>query len=405
MSSKIRKDSLNTDLSEPAPIPKIGIDRATEIMRSGRLFRYGEFQNGKSEVASLEREFSQYIGSRYAVATNSCGSAMFIGLKSTGVVPGDKVLVNTFTLAPVPGAIAHAGANPVFIESDENCRLDLNDLQHKAKSGAKLLLLSHMRGHIADMDKVQEICKTYEIRLIEDCAHTLGARWNRKASGTFGNAACFSLQTFKHINAGEGGILTTDDDDIAAQAILYAGSYMLYAQNGARPPLKVFERHKRLIPNFSLRMHEVTAAVARPQIDMLEERAKAWKKRYKWLVNFLGEIKHVRLPDRDLKEDFIPSSIQFFLDNLSANAISDILDHCHRRGLDIKWFGSPIPQGFTSTWEDWKYIADNQNLPYTQTMLHSLCDMRIPLTIKKAECRLIAQILNEAITLVESSRK
>ena len=403
MSSKIRKDSLNTDLSEPAPIPKIGIDRATEIMRSGRLFRYGEFQNGKSEVASLEREFSQYIGSRYAVATNSCGSAMFIGLKSVGVVPGDKVLVNTFTLAPVPGAISHAGANPVFIESDENCRLDLNDLQHKAKSGAKLLLLSHMRGHIADMDKVQEICKTYEIRLIEDCAHTLGARWNRKASGTFGNAACFSLQTFKHINAGEGGILTTDDDDIAAQAILYAGSYMLYAQNGARPPLEVFERHKRLIPNFSLRMHEVTAAVARPQIDMLEERAKAWQKRYKWLVDFLGEIEHIRLPDRDLKEDFIPSSIQFFLDNLSADAISNILDHCRRRGLDIKWFGNPIPQGFTSTWEDWKYIADNQTLPYTKTMLHSLCDMRIPLTIKKAECRLIAQILNEAITLVESS--
>ncbi|MBJ89642.1 MAG: aminotransferase [Woeseia sp.] len=403
MSSKIQKDSLNIDLSEPASIPKIGIDRAIEIMRSGRLFRYGEFKNGKSEVASLEREFSQYIGSRYAVATNSCGSAMFIGLKSAGVVPGDKVLVNTFTLAPVPGAISHAGANPVFIESDENCRLDLNDLQHKAKSGAKLLLLSHMRGHIADMDKVQEICKTYEIRLIEDCAHTLGARWNRKASGTFGNAACFSLQTFKHINAGEGGILTTDDDDIAAQAILYAGSYMLYAQNGARPPLEVFERHKRLIPNFSLRMHEVTAAVARPQIDMLEERAKAWKKRYKWLADFLGEIEHVRLPDRDLKEDFIPSSIQFFLDNLSAEAISDILDHCRRRGLDIKWFGNPIPQGFTSTWEDWKYISDNQNLPYTQTMLHSLCDMRIPLTIKKAECRLIAQILNEAITLVESS--
>ncbi len=178
---------------------------------------------------------------------------------------------------------------------------------------------------------------------------------------------------------------------------------MLYAQNGARPPLEVFERHKRLIPNFSLRMHEVTAAVARPQIDMLEERAKAWKKRYKWLADFLGEIEHVRLPDRDLKEDFIPSSIQFFLDNLSAEAISDILDHCRRRGLDIKWFGNPIPQGFTSTWEDWKYISDNQNLPYTQTMLHSLCDMRIPLTIKKAECRLIAQILNEAITLVESS--
>ena len=160
MSSKIQKDSLNIDLSEPASIPKIGIDRAIEIMRSGRLFRYGEFKNGKSEVASLEREFSQYIGSRYAVATNSCGSAMFIGLKSAGVVPGDKVLVNTFTLAPVPGAISHAGANPVFIESDENCRLDLNDLQHKAKSGAKFLLLSHMRGHIEDIDKVQEICKT-----------------------------------------------------------------------------------------------------------------------------------------------------------------------------------------------------------------------------------------------------
>jgi dTDP-4-amino-4,6-dideoxygalactose transaminase len=276
--------ALDKDLSDPVSVPESSIERAVEIMRSGRLFRYGEFEGGISEVAALEREFADFMGSHYAVAMNSCGSTMFIALKCAGVKPGDKVLVNAFTLAPVPGAIEHAGAQPVFVQCTADCLVDLADLEHKAQAGAKAFLMSHMRGYIADMDAVTDICSRHGVILIEDCAHTMGAKWDGRRSGSFGAIACFSLQTFKHVNAGEGGILTTDDEDVAAQAILYSGSYMLYAQNGTPPIEAAFERHKYTTPNFSMRMQELTAALARPQIAMLGDRAARWRQSYDLLA-------------------------------------------------------------------------------------------------------------------------
>ena len=388
---------LTRDLSDPVAIPEEGIDRAVDIMRSGRLHRYGEFAGGESEVAQLERDFASYMGCKYAVAMNSCGSSIFIALKCAGVRPDDQILVNAFTLAPVPGAIEHAGARPLFIECDDGCRMNLDDLRSKANIGAKFLLMSHMRGHIADMDAIAEICEQNGILLIEDCAHTLGAKWNDELSGSFGDVACFSLQSFKHLNAGEGGVLTTNDEDIAAMAILYSGSYMLYEQHGARPSSNVFERYRDNIPNLSMRMHELTAAIARPQLAMLEQRAKKWKKRYELLATRLGAIRNVRIPERPDQEDFVPSSIQFFLIDIDISLIPAVLEACAARGVDFKWFGSPSPQGFTSTWENWCYVRDQQALPHTRAMLDRLCDMRIPLSLTSDDCALIAEILQDAI--------
>ncbi|MBT8079415.1 MAG: aminotransferase class I/II-fold pyridoxal phosphate-dependent enzyme [Gammaproteobacteria bacterium] len=389
--------SLRRDLSDPLPIPDAGIDKAIEIMRSGRLFRYGEFSGGASEVALLERDFAALLGRRYAAAFNSCGSAIFVALKCVGIQPGDSVLVNGFTLAPVPGAIEHAGAKPVFVECADECRIDLQDLESKAAGGARVLLMSHMRGHLADMDAVVAICERAGIVLVEDCAHTLGARWNGRLSGTFGSISCFSLQSFKHINAGEGGVLVTDDDDIAAQAILYSGSYMLYAQNGARPDLEVFERYKRDIPNLSLRMHELTAAVARPQLDLLASRVRQWARNYDLLARLLDEINEVQVAQRLRGEDYVGSSIQFRILSLAPGQICNVLDACGKRGVDIKWFGRNEAQGFTSTWRDWRYVCDPQDLSQTTRMLERLCDMRIPIDLDREEAGIIAQIISEEI--------
>ena len=155
----------------------------------------------------------------------------------------DPVLSSAFTLAPVPGAIAHASARAVLVEMTDDCTIDMGDLERKAAgSGAKVLLLSHMRGHISDLTAVAALCERLGIALIEDCAHTMGAHWDGRPTGTFGAIGCFSAQTYKHINSGEGGLLVTDDDDIAAQVILMSGSYMLYGQHPLRPADAVFER-------------------------------------------------------------------------------------------------------------------------------------------------------------------
>lgn len=390
---------LDKDLSDPVSIPQSGIDRANEIMRSGRLFRYGEFSGGESEVAALEREFAEYLSCSYAAALNSCGSAMFVALKSVGVTAGDKVLVNAFTLAPVPGAIEHAGAQPIFVESDENYCVSLEDLESKAREGAKAFLMSHMRGHIADMDAVTKICADNDILLIEDCAHTLGASWDNRLSGLFGHVACFSLQSFKHINAGEGGILTTNDADIAAKAILYSGSYMLYAQNGARPSLDVFEKYRDDIPNFSMRMHELTAAVARPQIALLAERSDRWRAIYGTLSESLNKVSGISVPDRCRAEAFVPSSIQFSMTGLEKGEFPAFLSFCKEHGVDIKWFGAPEAIGFTSAPRHWNYIVNKRLLTVTTSILDSLCDIRIPQSLTAEDCADIVQIIEEALLI------
>ena len=387
---------LRRDLSEAAPIPEDGVQRAVEIMRGGRLTRYGEFGGSGSEVAALERDFADYMGSRYALAVNSGGAALFIALLCAGVQRGDRVLVNAFTLAPVPGAVAHAGAEPVYVECNDRYLVDLDDLDHKAGLGARVLLLSHMRGHIADMDAVAAICRRHDLVLVEDCAHTLGAHWGDTPSGRFGRFGCFSLQSYKHINAGEGGLLITDDEDAAARAVLYSGSYMHYGQNGAAPGQEVFARHDRSTPNLSCRMHEVTAALARPQIALLGERGAAWKQRYGTLAGLFRAIDGVAVPERDPRERFIGSSIQFSLTGMSGHRIRRVVDWCAARNVDIKWFGNARPQGFTGTFEHWRYVQP-QKLDRTRAMLQGLCDMRIPLSLTEEDCRLIAATLAEAV--------
>ena len=217
----------------------------------------------------------------------------------------------------------------------------------------------------------------------------------RRLTGTFGRIGCFSTQTFKHLNSGEGGLLVTDEDDIAAKAILYSGSYMLYGQHGARPPLEVFDRHKRNIPNLSMRMSSLAAAVVRPQLGLLEERARIWNDRYAALADGLAGIEHIHLPPRHAKEEFVASSIQFSLVGMSIGQIERFLEGCDGRGVHIKWFGRAEPLGFTSLYEHWRYIREPQRLPETLGVLGALCDMRIPLSLTREDCRTIAAIIAE----------
>lgn len=392
------------DLSQSEPIPDAAIEQAVALMRSGRLHRYGEQGAGTPEPSLLEQEYAAYVGARYCVAVNSCGAAMFLALKALGVQPGAKVLTSSFTLAPVPGAIAHAGASAVLVETRDDYTTDLADLERKAaNSGARVFLLSHMRGHITDLRAVQDICKRHRIALVEDCAHTMGARWDGQHTGTFGRIGCYSSQTYKHINSGEGGLLVTDDDDLAAQLILMSGCYMMYDQHVLRPPAEVFERWRYVTPNFSMRMSNLAAALLRPQLALLPGRADRWRRIYDDLAQALAAVPQVRLPVRDAREDFVPSSIQFSLD-LSPLQIERFLAECEARGLYVKWFGLRVPTAFTSHFGHWHYLAEQPPMPQSQGVLRQLLDLRTPVSLTPEDCRLIGQIVQVAAAAAAAHR-
>ncbi len=396
---------LARDLTEPEPIPEAGIARACELMRSGRLFRYGEMGADQNDVALLEEEFAAFVGRRYCVAVNSGGAALCLALKVLDLQPGEPVLVNGFTLAPVPGAILHAGGRPVLVEVGPDYVIDCEDLRAKARaSGARILLLSHMRGHIADMDAVTAACDELGLLLVEDCAHALCAAWDGRAIGTFGAAAAFSAQTYKHLNAGEGGFLVLDDDDRIARAILHSGSYMLHAQHRSAPPAEVIAAWEEQTPNFSMRMTALAAALLRPQLHDLPRRAARWNAIHDSLGAAIARSQHVRLPPRSPKERYGATSVQFSLLGFDEAEIAAVLDRCAARGLPIKWFGAGRQRGFTSAPRHWRYAGEQGAMAQTHAILAGLCDIRTPLSLTDEDCDLAAEILREAIETVVSAR-
>ncbi len=319
---------------------------------------------------------------------------MYLALKSAGVKSGDTVLCNAYTLAPVPGAIENSGAAIELVDIVDDYTIDLNDLEIKAAApDVKWFLLSHMRGHITNMDRIMELCNNHDLILIEDCAHTMGALWDKKKSGSFGKVACFSTQTYKHMNSGEGGLLVTDDPDLIARAIIYSGSYMLYERHTSRPDMAVFENLRTMVPNYSCRMDNLRAALLRPQLRVLDHQCERWNKRYRFLEQELNKIDGITCPQRDAREDYVGSSIQFSLTGQNDKTIQAFLVQCLEQGVELKWFGNKEPVGFTSAYASWKYFGKLPLLAQTDRILAVMCDMRIPLTFTLEDCSLIIEII------------
>ena len=379
-------------------IPEEAIYAAVEVMRSGRLHRYNVAEGEAGDVAHLEREFAAFLGSKYCLAVASGGYAIATALRALGVGLGCKVLTNAFTLAPVPGAIASVGAEPLYVGVTEDLVIDLEDLKEKAEQ-ADFLLLSHMRGHICDMDALMQICEQSNIHVIEDCAHTMGAKWRNTWSGRYGIIGCYSTQTYKHINSGEGGFLISDDAQVMARAIVLSGSYMLYDKHLAAPDSKLFEKIRYETPNISGRMDHLRASILRPQLRHLNAQCKRWNVRYKTLENGLKDTPGLRIIQRPIQEAYVGSSIQFLLLDWNSDAIGDVIERCAARGVELKWFGSKEPVGFTSRYDSWTYVQSNA-MPKTDRILAALLDMRIPLTFSIEDCVLIANIVRSEIGAV-----
>ena len=393
----MEKPVFTGNFTQQEPIPEAAIAAALDVMRSGRLHRYNLLPGDEGEVAALEREFAAFTGARFALAVASGGYAMSCAMRAIGVQAGDKILSNGWTLAPVPGAIASLGAIPVFVETTQDLTIDLDDLAHKAReSGARVLLLSHMRGHICDMDRLMTIARAHDLQVIEDCAHTMGAAWRGVASGRHGVVGCYSTQTYKHINSGEGGLIVSDDPEIMARAVVLSGSYMLYGKHTAAPPVEMFENVKYETPNISGRMDHLRAAILRPQLAALPQQVARWNALYRMLEAGLRNISGLRVIERPPQESIVGSSFQFLLPDWPADRMRALLAACAARGVELKWFGAAEPVAFTSRYDSWRY-APPQRLPRTDAILAGLIDMRLPLTFSEADVRMIAEIIRDEV--------
>ena len=383
------------DLTRQEELPREAIEAVHAVLESGRLHRYEPISEAEPEATALERDYADWQGTPYCLALASGGQALQIALRAAGVRPGDPVLANAFTLAPVPGAIAAVGAEALLVEIDEELVIDLDDLARKANQ-ARVLMLSHMRGHQCDMDALMRVADEYSLTVIEDCAHTMGATWRGIRSGNFGRAGCFSTQSYKHINSGEGGLLTSTDPEFMARAILLSGSYMLYERHGARPPLEAFNNVRLNTPNMSARMDNVRAAMLRPQLPRLDANIRRWNRIHDRIAQGIAQSPAIRLPRRAPEECYVGSSLQFAVPGMTPAQGNTLVTDAAERGIALKWFGASEPVGYTSSYHSWEYLPP-QSLPRTRHVLGELIDLRLPLTLADDDCDLIAAHIRAAV--------
>jgi dTDP-4-amino-4,6-dideoxygalactose transaminase len=285
--------------TEPFPAYNtIGVEEeeaVLRVLRSGKLSTYlgtwhSDFYGG-SEVQSLEKEWAEYFNVKHAISVNSATSGLYAAVGAIGINPGDEVIVSAYTMSASATAILIYGGIPVFadIEEDYYC-LDINSIKEKITSKTKAIMIVDIFGQPYDADAINALAKEHNLKVIEDAAQAPNAKYGEKYAGTLGDIGVYSLNYHKHIHCGEGGIIVTDDDELAlklqlirnhAEAVIGAKGY----------------HHKDELINmvgFNYRMTEIEASIAREQLKKLPMLSDKRIENVKYLERSISKIPAIR---------------------------------------------------------------------------------------------------------------
>ncbi|MCH7604792.1 DegT/DnrJ/EryC1/StrS family aminotransferase [Patescibacteria group bacterium] len=212
-------------------------------------------------VEQFEHAFAEKIGTRYAVACNSGGSALFLALWALGVKEGDEVIVPDFTMAATANAVIQCGARPVFVDAEwDTCNINPTLVAEKVSERTKVILPVHIYGHPVDISPILQIASQKNIKVVEDAAECHGGEYRARRVGSLGHCACFSFYGTKIVTTGEGGAITTDDSSLADELKRLRGYYFSKAGDFL---------HKKL--GFNLRMSSLEAAFGLGQLERWDE--------------------------------------------------------------------------------------------------------------------------------------
>ena len=385
------------DTYSAEPIPESAKVEIERLLQSGDLFRYTAAKD--APVSLLEAEFAALMGTRYALAVSSCSAAIFLAIKALDLPRGARILIPAFTFAAVPSAVVHADCQPVLVEVGANYRIDIEDFSAKL-AGADAVLISHMRGHTSDMDQILALCQAAGIPVIEDAAHSLGTLWHGRRIGTLGKVGCFSFQSYKLVNAGEGGMLITDDPEIAARTVIMSGAY---EQNWKKHPgfQNSYGHWQNRLPLYNMRMQNLSAAVIRPQLPEIERRVVDGRRNHDLVAALLNDSGMLHVPTPLPGEERAPDSIQFnLIGDWSDDQAQAFLREAATTGVSVQVFG--LSEGNARAYWNWQFLGDLPDLPMTRSMLMRACDVRLPARLTEPDLQFIATALIEAAKVAKS---
>ena len=198
--------------------PCLGDEEAQEILDTLRSTWIG---TGPKTI-KFEQMFAEYVQSKHALAVNSCTAALHLGLLAAGIGPGDEVITSPLTFAATANVIVHTGARPVFADIDPvTLNIDPQAIERAITPRTKAIIPVHFGGLSCEMDEIMSLAKQHKLAIIEDAAHAVGTRYRGRMIGGLGNVACFSFYANKNLTTGEGGMVTTDSDEVANKVEIF----------------------------------------------------------------------------------------------------------------------------------------------------------------------------------------
>ncbi|MHA6325412.1 DegT/DnrJ/EryC1/StrS family aminotransferase [Roseivivax sp. CAU 1753] len=375
------------DMHDAEPIPEAARAEVERLFSTGDLFRYHTTEN--NPVTLLEDEFAALLGSRYALAVSSCSAALFLALKALDLPRDARVLLPGFTFAAVPSSVIHADCVPVLCEVGDDFRVDLADFEARI-DGVSAVIISHMRGHTSDMDAILRIAARHDVPVIEDAAHSLGTTWGGRNIGTLGAMGCFSFQSYKLVNAGEGGLLVTDDADLVARAIIMSGAY---EQNWKKHSAvdAACARWQNKLPLYNLRLSNLSAAIIRPQLAEIPRRVRDGRRNHDYVAAILRRSEWFDVPHPLGPEQRAPDSLQFNLCGMSDADVRAFVAAASEIGVKVQAFG--LSRDNARAFWNWEFLPERPHLPRTRAMLMRACDTRLPARLSLEQCAAVADAL------------
>ena len=360
-----------------------------DVLETGVLFRYGfdQARKGNWKAKVFESELAQRVGVDYCHLCSSGTAALSIALASCGIGAGDEIIIPPFTFVATIEAVLLAGAVPVFSEIDRTLCLDPDGIQEVMTPRTKAVMPVHMCGSMAHIDAISELCRRKDVVLIEDACQSLGATFNGKALGTFGQMGCFSFDPVKTVTCGEGGAVVTHDQDLYTTAKSYADHGHDHIGND-----RGLEGHPILGTNF--RISELNAAVGLAQLrklDLMLDRQRAHKSSIK---KALAEIPAITFRDVPDEEGDSATFLSFFLPNEST--ARKVTTELAEAGVDGCFYWYDNNWHYLRNWDHFKELKspfklalqliedrpdlENIDLPRSDGIMSRLVSMQIKLS-------------------------
>lgn len=299
--------------SVPLGKPSLGEE---EIKAVEKVLSSGWLISGKY-TEEFEARFSEYIGAKYAIAMNSCTSALQVALMVNGIK--GEVILPSFTFVASANSVINSGAIPRFADIDfDTCNIDPKSIEENITPQTEAVMVVHFAGQSCDMDAIIEICRKHNLLLIEDSAETIGGEFRNKKTGSFGTG-CFSFFPTKNMTTGEGGMLTTNDEDVFQKARALIG-HGIEKNTYQREKLTYSWKRIATHAGYNFRFNDILAAIGCEQIKKLDFFNEARREKSNYLINLLANIEEILLP---VETEYVKHVYQMFTIKVKTPVIRD----------------------------------------------------------------------------------